>query len=143
MRVCVSYHGIPLAGISLTHAGHSCLLPIAFGRSSSNILCQYRVVANSFETVALPLLVRVRNTLHMSSPLLFQQCPACLIWIIRMVFETVDRCSYSCSFAGSCSLYLINIACSMFAPCRRDVTSAVLINFIFFKFKYISKESPR
>ena len=48
-----------------------------------------------------------------SSSLLLQQCPACLIHLIWMVLEMGNRWLYSCSFVGCCFRDSFNIACSI------------------------------
>ena len=49
-----------------------------------------------------------KRTSLMSSSLLLQQCPACLVCLILIVFMTGGR--YSCCFVGCCLQDLINIA---------------------------------
>ena len=49
----------------------------------------------------------------MSSSLLLQQCPACLIRLIWMVFEMGGRWPYICCFVGCCFQDLFNIARSI------------------------------
>ena len=46
----------------------------------------------------------------MSSPLLFQQCPACLLRLTLIVFAMGGRWPYSCSSMGSCFQDLFNTA---------------------------------
>ena len=95
---------MPLARISLTLSHHS---SISLGRSSmlhpvSVQSCCWWVLADRL-TFAGP----YSSTLLMSSPLLFQQCPACLARLIWMVFERSGRCPYSCCFIGC---YLQNLS---------------------------------
>ena len=49
----------------------------------------------------------------MSSFLLPQQCPACLVRLIGMVLEMGDRWPYSCCFAGCWFQGLFNIVRSI------------------------------
>ena len=60
-----------------------------------------------FELVVLPLHVNLKGSTavhHRSSSLilLFQQCPACLVRLILIVFVMGDRWPYSCCFVGCC-----------------------------------------
>ena len=48
-----------------------------------------------------------------SSSLLLQQCPACLVRLILIVFVTGGRWPYSCSFVSCCLKDLFNIARSI------------------------------
>ena len=49
----------------------------------------------------------------MSSSLLLQQCPACLVCLTLIVFVIGDRWPYSCCFVGCCPQDLFNIARSI------------------------------
>ena len=49
----------------------------------------------------------------MSSSLLFQQCPACLVRLTWIVFVMGCRWPYSCCFVGCCFQDLFNIAHSI------------------------------
>ena len=49
----------------------------------------------------------------MSSSLLLQQCPACLVRLTWMVWEMKDKWPYSSSFVGCCFQDLFNIARSI------------------------------
>ena len=49
----------------------------------------------------------------MSSSLLLQQCPICLVHLILIVFMMGGRWLYSCCFVGCCLYDLFNIACSI------------------------------
>ena len=61
-----------------------------------------------------PPCVRIhRRTSIMSLSLHLQQCPACLVCLIWMVFMMGGRWSYSCCFVGRCIQELFNIACSI------------------------------
>ena len=46
----------------------------------------------------------------MSSSLLLQQCPACLVCLTWIVFVMGGRWPYSCCFVGCCPQDLFNIA---------------------------------
>ena len=64
-----------------------------------------------FYLVVLPLLSHVKRSASlMSSSLLLQQCPACLVRLILIVFEMDGRWPYSCCFVGCCIQDLFNIA---------------------------------
>ena len=53
------------------------------------------------------------STSLMSLSLLLQQCPACLVHLILIVFGVGGRWPYSCCFVGCCLQDLFNIACSI------------------------------
>ena len=77
------HHVMPLARISLTLSRHFSLLFIASGRSlglhpvSSHSCCMY--VRAGRPALAWPYAGVHRSTSFMSSSLLLQQCPACLV----------------------------------------------------------------
>ena len=54
----------------------------------------------------------------MSSSLLFQWCPACLVRLTLIVFVMGGRWPYSCYFVGCCLQDLFNIAQSILVPSR-------------------------
>ena len=96
------------------------LLPI---RSSppaglqSYIMYPHIAVVCMFKLVVLLLLSHMwgvhRSTSLMSSSLLLQQCPACLVCLTWRVFMMRGRWPYSWYFVGCCLLDLFNIACSI------------------------------
>ena len=101
------HHVVPLARISLTLSRHFSLSFIASGRSPglhliSSQSCFMYVLAGS------PALAR-RPAL-MSSSLLLQQCPACLVRLTWIVFVMGGRWPYSWCFVGYCRQDLFNIA---------------------------------
>ena len=49
----------------------------------------------------------------MNSSLLLQQCLACLVRLIWMVFVMGGRCPYSCCFMGCCLQDLFNTTCNI------------------------------
>ena len=77
------HHVVPLSRISLTLSRHSSLSLIAFGRSSglhplsSHSCCMYVRAGRS--TFSWPYVGVHRSTSLMSSSLLLQPCPACLV----------------------------------------------------------------
>ena len=109
------HHVVPLARISLTLSRHFSLSFIASGRSSglhpvsSHSCCMYvRAGRPAFAR----LYVGVhRSTSLMSSSLLLQQCPACLVRLTWIVFVMWGRWRYSWCFVGCCFQDLFNIAC--------------------------------
>ena len=96
------HHVVPLARISLTLSRHFSLSFIASGRSSglhpvsSHSCCMY-VLAGcpAFWGVH-------RSTSLMSSSLLLQQCPVCLVCLTWIVFVMRGRWPYSWCFVGCC-----------------------------------------
>ena len=100
--------------ISLTLSHHSSLSFIASGRSSglhpvsSHSCCMY--VRAGRPAFAWPYAGVHRSTSLMSSSLLLQQCPACLVRPTWIVFVMGGRWPYSWCLVGSCRLDLFNIA---------------------------------
>ena len=93
------HHVVPLVRISLTLSRHFCLLFIAPGRSSGrhpvslHSCCMY--VRAGRPAFARPYVAVHRSTSLMSSSLLLQQCPACLVRQTWIVFVMGGRWLYS------------------------------------------------
>ena len=108
------HHVVLLAQISLTPSRHFSLLFIASGRSSglhpvsSHSCCMY--VRAGPPAFAWPYVGVHKSTSLMSSSLLLQQCPACLVHLARIVFVMGGRWPYSWCLVGFCCLDLFNIA---------------------------------
>ena len=78
------------------------------------------------------------RTLLMSWFLLLQQCPACLVRLIWMVFEMDGRWPYRCCFVGCCFQDLFNIA--------RSILVQLLSSFIYiyiYIYIYICSDNAR
>ena len=109
------HHDVGLvARISLTLSRHSSLSFIALGRSSgqhpvSSHSCWMYVRAGR-PTFAHPYVGVHRSTSLMSSSLLLQQCPACLVRLTCIVFVMGGKCPYSWSLVGCCRQDLFNTA---------------------------------
>ena len=109
------HHVVPPARISLTLSRHSSQSFIASGRSSrlhpvsSHSCCMY--VRASRPAFVRPYEGVHRSTSLMSSSLLLQQCPACLV---RLVLMMGGKWPYSWCFVGCCLQDLFNIARSIF-----------------------------
>ena len=105
---------MPLAHISLTLSHHFSLSSITSGRSSglhpvsSHTCCMY--VRAGRPAFARPYVRVHRSTSLMSSSLLLQQCPACLVCLTWIVFVMGGRWPYSCCFVGCCRQDLFKIA---------------------------------
>ena len=108
------HHIVSLAQISLTLSRHFSPSFIASGRSSglhpvsSHSCCMYVLAGR-------PALTRPYVGVHwstslMSSSLLLQLCPACLVRLTRIVFEMGGRWPYSWCLVGCCCQDLFNIA---------------------------------
>ena len=102
------HHVVPLARISLTLSRHFSLSFIASSRSSglhpvsSHSCWMYiRAVHPAF---ARPYVGVYRSTSLMSSSLLLQQCPACLVRLPWIVFVMGGRWQYSLCLVGCCRL---------------------------------------
>ena len=109
------HHHIALvARISLTLSHHSSLSFIALGRSSgqhpvSSHSCWMYVRAGR-PAFARPCLGIHKSTSLMSSSLLLQQCPACLVRLTWIVFVIGGRWPYSWCLVGCCCQDLFRIA---------------------------------
>ena len=101
------HHVALLARIFLTLSCYTSLSFIAFGRSSglppvSAQSCCMLVRAGQ-SAFARPCEGVHRSTLLMSSSILLQQCPACLVRLILIAFVMGgSRCPYCCCFVGCC-----------------------------------------
>ena len=110
------HHVVPLARISLTLSRH--LSFIASGRSSglhpvsSHSCCMY--VRGGYPAFVRPYAGFHRSTSLMSSALLLQQCPACLVRLTWIVFVMGGRWLYSWCLVGCCRQDLFNIARDIF-----------------------------
>ena len=100
------HHVVPLAQIFLTISRHLSLSFIASGRSSglhpvsSHSCCMY--VRAGRPAFAWPYAGVHRSTSLMSSSLLLQQCPACLVRLTWIVFVMGSRWPYSWCLVGCC-----------------------------------------
>ena len=108
------HHVMPLARISLNLSRHFSLSFIAYGWSSglhpasSQSCCMYvRAGHPAFARLYVGL---HRNISIMSSSLLLQQCPACLVRLTWIVLMMGGRWPYSWCFVGCCRQDLFNIA---------------------------------
>ena len=126
------HHVVPPARISLTLSHHFFLSFIASGRSSglhpisSQGCCMcVRAGRPAFDW---PYVGVHRSTSLMSSSLLLQQCPACLVRLTWIVFVMGGRWPYSWGLVGCCLLDLFNIARSILVSnCRLASSPAVLL----------------
>ena len=108
------HHIVLVARISLTLSRHSALSFIALGRS----LGQHPVSSHSCwmyiragrPAFARPCLGIHKSTSLMSSSLLLQQCPACLVRLTWIVFVIGGRWPYSWCLVGCCCQDLFRIA---------------------------------
>ena len=108
------HHVVPQARISLTLSRHFSLSFITSGRSSglhpvSSHSCWMYVWAGCPAFIR-PYMGVHRSTSLMSSSLLLQQCPACLVRLTWIVFVMGGRWPYSCCLVRCCCQDLINIA---------------------------------
>ena len=114
----LSHHHIVLAArISLTLSRHSSLSFIALGRSSgqqpvSSHSCWMYVRAGR-PAFARPCVGIHKSTSLMSSSLLLQQCPACLVRLTWIDFVIGGRWPYSWCLVGCCCQDLLRIARSI------------------------------
>ena len=113
------HHVMPLARISLTLSCHFSQSFITAGRFSgphpvSSHSCWMYVRAGC-PAFAQPYVGVHRSTSLMSSSLLLQQCPACLVRLAWIVFVMGSRCTYSWCLVGCCRQDLFNIARNILA----------------------------
>ena len=111
------HHVVLLARISLTLSRHFSLSFIASGRSSglhpvSSHSCCMDVRAGR-PAFSRPYVGVHRSTSLMSSPLLLQQCPACLVRLTGIVFVMGGWWPYNWCLVGCCRQDLFNIARSI------------------------------
>ena len=105
------HHVVPLARISLTLSRHFSLSFIASGRSSglhpvsSHSCCVY--VRAGRPAFAWPYAGVHRSTSLMSSSLLLQQCPVCLVRLTWIVFVMGGRWPYSRCLVGCCRQHFV------------------------------------
>ena len=117
MTIYHHLHLMPQAQISLTLSRHFPLSFIASGKSSglhpvSSHSCWMYVRAGR-PAFARPYVRVHRSTSLMSSSLLLQQYPACLIRLTWIVFVTRGRWPYSCCLGVCCRQDFFNIARSI------------------------------
>ena len=111
------HHVVPPARISLTLSRHFSQSFIPSGRSSglhpvSSHSC-WMCVRVGRPAFTRPYVGVHRSTLLMSSSLLLQQCPACLVRLTWIVFVMGGRWPYSWCLVGCCRQDLFNIARSI------------------------------
>ena len=108
------HHVALLARISLTLSRHFSLSFIVSGKSlglhsvSLHSCCMYVLAGRP--AFARPYVGVHRSTLLMSSSLLLQQCPTCLVYLTCIVFVMGGRWPYSWCLVGCCHQDLFNIA---------------------------------
>ena len=106
------------ARIFLTLYCHPSLSSIAFGRSSrlhpvsAQSCCMY--VRAGHPAFACPCVGVHRSTSLTSMSLFLQQCPACLVHLILIVFVMGGRWPYCCCFVGCCFQDLFNIETNIY-----------------------------
>ena len=111
------HHVMPLAWIFLTLSCHFSLSFIVSGRSSglhpisSHSCCMY--VRAGRPAFARPYAGFLWSTSLMSSSLLLQQCPACLVRLTWLFFVMGGRLPYSWCLVGCCRQDFFNIARSI------------------------------
>ena len=125
---------MPSTWISLIFSQYPSLWSIAFGRSSR----LYPVLAHSccmYVLAGRPAFARPCEGVHwisslMSSPILLQQCPACLVRLTWIVFVIGGKLPYSCYFVGCYLQDLFNITCSILMQLPSSFFSISLVSFL-------------
>ena len=121
---------MPLARISLTLSRHFSLSFIASGRSSglhpvsSHSCCMY--VRAGRPAFPRPYVGVHRSTSLMSSSLLLQQCPACLVRLTWIVFVIGGRWPYSWCFVGVTSRTCSVLLATFLGNCRPASSPGIL-----------------
>ena len=110
--------------LSLTIRPYHLSLPVGL---LNYTLCSYWVVVDKFLLVVEYLHNR-RRTSRMSSSLLFQQCPRCLVHLVWMILEMGGRWPYNWCFVGCCFQDLFNIARSILVQFPSNFFSIHLIS---------------
>ena len=123
------HHVVPQAQISLTLSRHFSLSFIASGSSSglqpvSSHRC-FMYVRAGRPAFARPYAQVHRSTSLMSSSLLLQQCPACLVHLTWIVFVMGGRWPYSWCLCGVIHQDLFNNLAKFLCNCRLDSSPAV------------------
>ena len=126
------HHAVPLARISLALSRHFSLSFIASGWSSglhpvSSHNCWMYGRAGR-PVFARPYVGVQRSTSLMSSSLLLQQCPACLVRLTWLVFVMGGRWPYSWCLVGCCRQDLYNIARSILVQLPSSFFSSRLVS---------------
>ena len=125
------HHVVPQARISLTLSRHFSLSFIVSGRSSglhtvsSHSCCIY--VLTGRPALARPYVEVHRSTSLISSSLLLQQCPACLVRLAWIVFVIGGRLPYSWCFVGCCARTCLILLATFLCSCRLASYPAVLL----------------
>ena len=133
----------PLARISLTLSRHFSLSFIASGRSSglhpvsSHSCCMY--VQAGRPAFGRPYVGVHRSTSLMSSSLLLQQCPACLVRLPWIVFLVGGRWPYSWCLVGCCSLTTFAIKERYIVPSKPVIRAWFIQPYTYFYHIYIYK----
>ena len=139
------HHVAPSSWISLTLSHHPSLSSIASGRSSGLHPVLIRAGLPAF---ARPYEGVHRSTSFMSLYLLLQQCPACLVHLILIVFMMGGKWLYSCCFLGCCFLRccflwccfldLFNITCSI-----KHVTKSLFLRIFRMALNFYEKKKKK
>ena len=79
----------------------------------------------------------------MSSSLLFQQCPGCLVHFIWKVLEMGGRWPYSCCFVGCCFQDLFDIVHSILVQLLPSFFSLHLVFWIYYLDQLLSSSIIR
>ena len=132
------HHVVLVARISLTLSRHFSQSFIASGRSSglhpvSSYSCSMYVRAGC-PAFARPCVGVHKSTSLMSSSLLLQQCPACLIRLTWIVFMIGGRWPYSWCLAGCCRQDLFKIARSILVQLPSSYYTRMTLLLIIFCF---------
>ena len=125
------HHVVPVARISLILSRHFSLSFIALGRSSD----QHPVFSHScwmYVRAGRPAFARPcvgvhKSTSLMSSSLLLQQCPACLVRLTWIVFVIEGRWPYSWCLVGVAARTCSRLLAAFLCNCRLASSPAVLL----------------
>ena len=123
------HHVALVARISLTLSRHFSLSFIALGRSSGQHLVSshscWMYVCAGRPAFAQPCVGVHKSTSFMSSSLLLQQCPACLVCLTWIVFVIGGRWPYSWCLVGCCRQDL-----TQFLPGSGHIDTAIRVHYM-------------
>ena len=120
---------VPLVGISLTlfaTSPYRSSLPAGLYSVFSQSCCM--LVRAGRPAFARPCEGVHRSTSLMRSSLFLQQCLACMVRLIWIVFMMGGRCPYSCCFVRCCLQEQFNIACSILVQLPSSFFSNCLVS---------------
>ena len=136
------HHAVPSARIpSLSTPPYR---PLLLAGLQVYILYRHRATVCSRPAFACPCEGVYINTSFKTSSLLLQQCPACLVRLILIVFVMVSWWPYNCCFVGCCLQDLFSIARSILVELLSSFFSICLVSVhVVHPYSSINTTAPR